>query len=157
MAGEGKKLEANFRAGFDDDRILRLYDTTNGFKGVANPCDFVIFGNAKTILVECKTVASMRLPFENITETQWNALARYRSRLVIAGVLVEFREEKRVYFVDIATLQDISADKKSINIHECERRALRVNVEYKRTNFEIDGEQFINDCERYFRYYDEVH
>lgn len=157
MAGEGKKLEENFRKGFEDDRILRLYDTTNGFKGVANPCDFVVFGDSKTILVECKSVHSKRLPFENITETQWNSLAKYRNRNVVAGILVEFREEKRVYFIDIATLQDISADKKSINIHECERRAMKVEVEYKRTNFDINGELFISSCEKYFRYYDVLH
>lgn len=158
MANEGKTLEKNFREGFSDERVLRLYDTTNGFKGVANPCDFVVFGDSKTILVECKSVKGTRLPFDNITECQWDGLSRYRSKSVISGILVEFREVRRVYFVDIYTLQDIlSQGVKSINVHECERRALPVDVNYKRTNFEHDGYSFIIKCERFFRYSDEIH
>lgn len=41
--------------------VYRLYDTTNGFSGIANISDFVVHSKGKTIFLECKSVHGNRI------------------------------------------------------------------------------------------------
>ena len=155
MANEGKIFEDDVRKSFEKNRILRLYDTTNGYKGVTNPCDFVIFGNYKTILLETKSVQGNRMPFSNITDNQLDGLFLYRNTNTLAGVLIQFREARKVYFVDILTINDLlNSGTKSITPAVCAVRGVEIECDWKRTHMHFNGEQFIRLLEWTFRYKD---
>lgn len=155
MANEGKIFEDDVKKSFEPNRILRLYDTTNGYKGVANPCDFIIFGNYKTILLETKSVQGNRMPFSNITDKQLDGLFLYRNTNTLAGVLIQFREPRKVFFMDILTINDlIEGGTKSVTPALCAVRGIEVECEWKRTHMKFNGEHFIKLLEWTFRYKD---
>ena len=62
MTYTGKMFEEDFKKGAElcgnEVKFSRLYDTTNGFRGVANPCDFIAATQYGTVYVELKTTQS---------------------------------------------------------------------------------------------------
>lgn len=155
MSNEGKIFEDDVKKSFTPNRILRLYDTTNGYKGISNPCDFIIFGNYKTILLETKSVKGNRFPFTNITDAQLDGLFLYRNTNTLAGVLIQFRELKKVYFMDILTINDLlTSGTKSVTPAICAVRGIEIECDWKRTHMKFDGEYFIKLLEWTFRYKD---
>ena len=73
----GKQFEAIVKKSFEKEPntyVLRLYDTTNGFIGIANPCDFIVYKYPKLFLIECKTCHGASLPLTNISSNQWKRL-----------------------------------------------------------------------------------
>lgn len=55
----GKKFENNFKKGVGKE-LVRLYDTTNGYAGVKNPCDFIYYRYPFQYLFELKSVKGSR-------------------------------------------------------------------------------------------------
>lgn len=87
--------------------VLRLYDVTMGFKGINNPCDFILYKKPKMILLECKTSAGPFLNFNSdIRENQWKKMQEY-SKIdgVEAGILVWFYNFDLTYYISIEDLQ----------------------------------------------------
>lgn len=121
-----------------------MYDTTNGFAGVANPCDFVYYAYPRIGFFELKSVIGNSLPFSNITEKQWNGLLqRSKLRGVVAAILIQFRESKEGYLVPIQELQAIkNAGKCSINRTMAKKVGMPLNLEYKRTRCRLDSDEF---------------
>ncbi len=79
----GKNFEKDFSDSFkgkERARILRLYDTTNGFHGITNPCDFIYYNYPYLAYLELKSVKDNRLPFSNITDRQWEELS-FRNKI----------------------------------------------------------------------------
>lgn len=154
----GKRFEHDFQDSFKSDegcRILRLYDTTNGFKGIANICDFIHYYYPYVSFLELKSVAGNSLPFSNITENQWNGLL-VRSKLmgVMSAIIIQYREAKEGYLVPISELEKIkNSGKKSINIEEARKVGMNVGLIYKRTRCYIDEELFnlslVKFCKEY--------
>ena len=87
----GKQFELVVRRAFEkvsDVSIDRLNDNTAGFKGVAGICDFIVYRKPYEFYFECKSVHGNTLPFQNITETQWNGLLeKSKTKGVFAGVI----------------------------------------------------------------------
>jgi Recombination protein U. len=140
---DGKKWEDDFRKSFQgksENRILRLYDTTNGFAGVANPCDFIVQGDYCTMYVELKSVDKTSLPFSNITSNQWTQLTnKSHIRNVLAGICVQYRQSQRAYFVTMQTLNRLrKSGKKSLSISDAQAYGIDLEIEYKRTRCTFD-------------------
>ena len=67
----GKRWEQDFRKSIDDISCIRLYDTTNGYAGVKNPCDFIYYVYPNMYVMELKSVKGKSFGFDNITDYQW--------------------------------------------------------------------------------------
>jgi recombination protein U len=141
----GKKFENNFKKGVGKE-LVRLYDTTNGYAGVKNPCDFIYYRYPYQYLFELKSVKGSRFDFSNITDNQKEQLDFYSH---IKGcnpmVVVEFRDYKEVYMIPWSTIKrTIANNKQSLTIHDCAVivSVCRLPVEYQRINFKLDKETF---------------
>lgn len=121
MTYTGKMFEEDFKKGADlcqkSARFSRLYDTTNGFRGVANPCDFIAATRHGTAYIELKTTQSSSLPFSNISEHQWQELfIADRCKYALGGVLVYFSKHEMIKWYPMTQLARLRNDgKKSIN------------------------------------------
>lgn len=121
MSYTGKMFEEDF---FENAKeldsqalVTRLYDTTNGFRGVANPCDYIAATEFGTVFLELKTTIETSLSFNNITENQWFQLSRAeRCKFSLAGILVYFQKHEKIIWYPISTLEEIKhAGIKSVN------------------------------------------
>lgn len=121
MSYTGKMFEEDFFEGakdFEKDAFtVRLYDTTNGFRGVANPCDYIAATEYGTVFLELKTTIETSLSFNNITENQWFQLSRAeRCKFSLAGILVYFQKHEKIIWYPISTLKEIKkSGVKSVN------------------------------------------
>lgn len=141
----GKKFENNFKKGVGKE-LVRLYDTTNGYAGVKNPCDFIYYKYPYQYLFELKSVKGNRLDFSNITDNQKEQLDFYSH---IKGcnpmIVVEFREYKKIYMIPWSTIRRrMEHDKQSLTITDCEIivNVYQLPVEYQRINFKLNKETF---------------
>lgn len=141
----GKKFENNFKKGVGKE-LVRLYDTTNGYAGVKNPCDFIYYRYPYQYLFELKSVKGSRFDFSNITDNQKEQLDFYNH---IKGcnpmVVVEFREHKQVYMIPWSTIKrTMQNNRQSLTVDDCEIIVAisKLPVEYQRINFKLDKETF---------------
>lgn len=141
----GKKFENNFKKGVGKE-LVRLYDTTNGYAGVKNPCDFIYYRYPFQYLFELKSVKGSRFDFSNITDNQKEQLDFYSH---IKGcnpmIVVEFREYKKIYMIPWSTIRRrMEHDKQSLSINDCEIivNVYQLPVEYQRINFKLNKETF---------------
>ena len=141
----GKKFENNFKKGVGKE-LVRLYDTTNGYAGVKNPCDFIYYKYPFQYLFELKSVKGNRLDFSNITDNQKEQLDFYSH---IKGcnpiIVVEFREYKKIYMIPWSTIRRrMEHGKQSLTITDCEIivNVYQLPVEYQRINFRLNKETF---------------
>lgn len=152
----GKEFEEDFRDSFDDNQrvlLTRLYDTTNGFFGVKNPCDFILYVDPYQLSLELKVTQDARLPFENVTEFQWNSLTeRDKVPGMMAGLLICYYGEKRVFFVPMMVVNKIrDTGVKSIHFMDAKRYGIELTMFMKRKRFTVDIAKFMEDCKS-FRY-----
>ena len=61
---DGKRWEQNFKDSLGLS-CIRLYDTTNGFSGVRNPCDFIYYRYPYQYLFELKSTKDKSLYLRN--------------------------------------------------------------------------------------------
>lgn len=114
----GKQFEEQVRAGFEkvpDTSVDRLIDPQNGFAGVRNICDFIVYHKPTQYYVECKSCYGNTLSihsndpkrkYGNITNNQWEGLLE-KSKIpgVKAGVIIWFIDHGDTYWLDIRLLQ----------------------------------------------------
>ena len=121
----GKAFESKFkediRKSFPDAYILRLYDITNGYKTIANPCDFIVYDSNRLYLIDCKSHKGSSFPFDNFT--QYDKLIPYKNiPNLITGVVVWLYEKDVVVFVPTFTVEKMMNDGyKSINPNKLDR------------------------------------
>lgn len=147
----GKDFEDDFKDSFSDDRLVlltRLYDTTNGFAGVKNPCDFILYNQPYEMSLELKVTHDKRLPFSDVTQFQWDSLTeKDKVPGMMAGLLICYYEERRVFFVPMTVVNQVR-DKglKSIHFRDAERYGIELSMRMKRTHFTVDVDKFMDDC-----------
>lgn len=141
----GKKFENNFKKGVGKE-LVRLYDTTNGYAGVKNPCDFIYYKYPFQYLFELKSVKGSRFDFSNITDNQKEQLDFYSH---IKGcnpmIVVEFREYKKIYMIPWSTIRrTMKNGRQSLTVDDCEVivNIYQLPVEYQRINFKLTKETF---------------
>lgn len=154
---EGKKFEVDFENSLSKRSNIsydRLYDTMNGFRGVANICDFIVYARPHQIYFELKSVKDKTFDIGNIKEGKFRSLSRtqYQGMLdkvliqgVSAGVLLEYRlestkEDRKHYFIPIECIEYMAEEgKKSINIKDIEYwGGIEIRSTKKRTRYNID-------------------
>ena len=152
----GKKFEQVIRESFErvpGVSIDRLNDNTAGFKGIAGICDFIVYREPYEYYFECKSVHGNRLPFSNITETQWKGLME-KSQIdgVFAGVICWWIDKDRTFFLPIQKLAvwryfDSALQLKSISVEQAEKDVgcIEIQGKKKRVFFEYDMEEFLDD------------
>ena len=116
---QGKRFEQLLRADFSSipgSFIYRLPDQTSGFIGSKNPSDFFAYVKPDCFLLEAKSIQGNTFPLSNLT--QFETLNSYDNIPGLKrGVVIWFRDWKRVIYVPISTIKTMKKDlKKSINI-----------------------------------------
>lgn len=106
----GKAFETKFiedwKKSFPKSFYLRLFDTTNGFLGVANPCDYICLANHKLFLVECKSHTGQSIPLTVIP--QYERLLKYKDcEDVYPGILVWYIDKAVIFWYPIEELEKI--------------------------------------------------
>ena len=144
MNNPGKRFEEDFKHSMDK-ACIRLYDTTNGFAGVKNPCDFIYYLYPYQYMFELKTTQYDKLEFNHITQNQWENLA-YFSHVDGCNpiIVLEFRTQQRCFAIPFHIIENINKEKRHIKLIECldipEIKEMPCN--YKRTRFDMDLIEF---------------
>lgn len=136
----GKKWEKKFSRE-NPATIIRLYDTTNGYVGIKNPCDFLLYSCPYFYPLECKSVTGKRFYFSGLTDNQQNQLTQLDKKVgVISLVCVEFRQVQEAYAIPHRIIRElINEGKKSISHEYCNTHHQIVNITFKQ-NGVIDWE-----------------
>lgn len=146
----GKRWENNVQKSLGN-RCIRLYDTTNGFAGIKNPCDFIYYSYPNRIMIECKSIEGTTLPFSMITSHQLDSLTQHSKEYgVIAGIAIEFRGCDKCYFVPIQVINYINDnERKSITADMCRVNPCIVDMDakYKRTNCTFSDKEFSSNIQ----------
>ena len=115
----GKKFEQKLKEDFlkiPGATIDRIYDTTNGFTGIRNICDFIGYRYPNIFYFECKTIKGNTFPLTNLKQYD-KLLAKKNIKGVIAGVVLWFYEHDKVLFIPIKTFEKLKENnQKSFNI-----------------------------------------
>ena len=131
--------------------VDRLPDPVQGYLGVRNISDFIIYHYPYQYYIECKTVHSHRLPMMNITFNQRTGmLEASKVRGVIAGILCWFIPIDATIFIPIQVVEKYRlAGEKSINLNKMiDKDFIELEGTKKRVFFDYDIESFIKTCER---------
>ena len=150
----GKDFEDDFKSSFPEELLpvlTRLYDTTNGFLGVKNPCDFIAYASPLQLCLELKVTQDNRLPFDNITEFQKTELSK-RDKIpgILAGIVVCYYNQRRVFFTPMYVVNQIrEKGLKSMHWKDAERYGIELELNWKRTRFTVNIESFFDECRRY--------
>lgn len=147
----GKDFEDDFRDSFRDAQLpllTRLYDTTNGFAGVKNPCDFILYNEPYQLNLELKVTHDKRLAFSDVTDFQWESLTeRDKVSGIMAGLLICYYNEQRVFFVPMTIVNQVrDTGLKSIHFIDAERYGIELTMFMKRKHFTVDVDKFMKDC-----------
>lgn len=146
----GKKFEDVIREAFEKVpgvSIDRLHDQTTHYKGSTNICDFIVYREPYEYYFECKSVHGNRLPFSNITATQWNGLLE-KSFIegVTAGIICWWVDKDTTKFIPIQTLQKLlNSGNVSYRYDWDSYDVVEIKGKKKRVFFDYDMEKFLND------------
>ena len=98
--------------------ITRLYDTTNGYKTIHNPSDFIAYCYPTHYYIECKSRQGNTLSISEITQLE-DLKTKSKVYGNLAGVILWYIKHKRVFWVDIRYIEELEkSGAKSININE---------------------------------------
>ena len=156
----GKKFETIIKDSFlkvPGVSVDRLHDQTTGFKGSQNICDFIVYRRPYEYYIECKSVHGNTLPFNNITDTQWNGLLE-KSNIygVCAGVICWWVDKDVTKFIPIQLLQTLKEHGgKSIRydvIMGDGFPTIQINGRKKHIYFDYDMENFLDATNRFMLY-----
>jgi len=119
---KGKKWEEKFREDFlrsiPNSTIDRLYDTTNGYYGIKNICDFIGYSYPNIYYLECKEHKGASFPFANLTQYE-DLVEKVGIKGVRVGVVLWLSEKDLVMYVPISTITKImESGVKSVGIKQ---------------------------------------
>ena len=143
MDEPGKRWEKNVNKSLTG--IIRLYDTTNGYAGVKNPCDFIYYVYPYEYLIECKSVQGNTFNFNLITDNQKEQL-EFQDHIFgkTSLVFIEFRDCKKCYAIPYKLIKQLNNQgKKSIHYMKDEEliKQFEIPTKYARTNCTINEVQ----------------
>ena len=155
----GKQFESDIKSSVPEDCwYYRLRDNASSFAGgdktrftSSNICDCIIFDDkTRTLfLLECKSTKGTSIPLTMIRKNQVEGLAEAGRHYLVAGLLVNFRNESNdTFFIMIDDYIEMidSIDKKSFNIKDLiANGAVRVECDKKRSRWKYNIEKLIKD------------
>jgi len=149
----GKQFEAKIREAFEkipDTSVVRLIDPQNGFAGICNMCDFIIYHYPHIYLIECKSCYGNTLPFANITDNQWSGLLKESAiQGVISGYIIWFIDHDTTVFISSEAMnQHKLAGYKSVNVKELGNKipCFSISGKKQRILFDYDMKEFLEKC-----------
>ena len=156
---EGKKFEEDIKSSVPDNCwIYRLRDNASSFANGTNTrftssniCDYILLDDiTKTLfLIECKSTNNTSVSLNMIRENQIEGLKDASKHNLIAGLLVNFRNEHNdTFFILIDKYLKMMEylNKKSFNIHDLENiGATRIESEKKRTRYRYNINKMIKE------------
>jgi len=159
----GKKFEDCVRNSFErvpDTKVVRLIDPQNGFAGIRNMCDFIVYHYPVMFLIECKCCHGNTMSIHSndptkkygmITNNQWEELyaASYVSG-IFAGYMIWFVDHDRTVFVPSPSMQILKDNgNKSLNILHIAKQLgngyMNIDGTKKRKFFDYDMRKFIKE------------
>lgn len=155
----GKMFESDIKASIPDRCwMYRLRDNASSFAGGANTrftssniCDYILFDDiTKTLfLIECKSTKGTSIPLTMIRDNQKKGLVEASRHCLVAGLLLNFRNENNdTFFIIIDNYLDMieRIGKKSFNIKDLmDYGAIRVDCEKKRSRWRYNIEEFVKE------------
>ena len=150
----GKDFEEIIKRNFlevPNTTVERLPDPVQGYLGVRNRCDFIVYHYPLQYYIECKTVHSNRLPFTNITFNQRVGMLEVADIPgVVAGIICWFVPEERTIFIPIKTIERYrKAGEKSVNLRTMQDDEwIEIKGIKKRIYYDYDLARFILESER---------
>ena len=155
----GKVFENDFKASVTDTCwIYRLRDNASSFAGgkntrftSSNICDYIMSDDkTRTLfLIECKSTKGTSIPLTMLRQNQIDGLIEASRHNLVAGMLINFRNEKNdTFFLLIDEYLDMidSLNKKSFNIKDLKQiGATRIENEKKRTRYRYNVEKMIEE------------
>ena len=152
-------FESDIKASIPDRCwMYRLRDNASSFAGGANTrftssniCDYILFDDiTKTLfLIECKSTKGTSIPLSMIRDNQKKGLVEASRHCLVAGLLLNFRNENNdTFFIIIHNYLDMieRIGKKSFNIKDLmDYGAIRVDCEKKRSRWRYNIEEFVKE------------
>ena len=142
----GKRWEHNFSKNCPE-LLIRLYDTTNGFAGIKNPCDFILYSYPNLYLIECKSTEKDKLYFSAITENQHKQLSDLDKYLGSHSIVcVEYRKHKRCFAIPYRKIEEMIDEwDTGLSIVDCMAcdDIMEIPTIYKSVNCEVNWEEFL--------------
>jgi len=133
-----------------DVDVQRLYDTTNGYIGVHQPADYIVYKYPHQYYIECKCTWENTLHKDYIPQLD-DLYKKSQTDGIIAGVIVWFIKHNYTAFISVKDLVRHFQTHKSINIKE-------LNYKRELTHIEIFGEKrrvfFDYDMGKFFSCFD---
>jgi len=117
----GKEFENQIKTQLSiipDVSLDRVRDSTVGYLGNVNICDFICYKYPYEFYIECKAIHGNTLNFKgHIREKQWEGLLeKSKIKGVFAGILCWFIKAEKTVYIPIEFLEnEKQAGKKSIN------------------------------------------
>lgn len=148
----GKQFEEQIREAFEkmpNTSVTRLIDPQNGYAGVRNICDYIVYNFPIQYFIECKSCYGNTLPFSNITKNQWDGLLE-KSDIegVVAGYMIWFIDHDRTIFVPAKIMAMCKGmGEKSYNIKHPWFSGIEIEGTKKRVLFDYDMTNFLKECE----------
>lgn len=148
----GKQFEDQIREAFEkvpNTSVTRLIDPQNGYAGVRNICDFIVYHYPTQFFIECKSCYGNTLPFTNITKNQWDGLYEMsKIKGVVAGYMIWFIDHDRTIFVPAQSMiVHKELGEKSYNIaKQWDSDYTEIKGEKKRVLFDYDMTEFVRKC-----------
>lgn len=151
MANKGKIFEHNFKKSIPQEILYeRFKDGTANFRGLDNSnvrfqsknvCDCFIYDGSVLLYLELKSHKGKSLPLSCIRKNQVEGLVeRQTHKNVISGLLIEFSDLKRVFYINISDLINFTSqtNRKSIPFEWCLDRGIEVKTRKLKTNYRYD-------------------
>ena len=156
MKNSGKRFEANFQKSVPKHiHCYRFKDSTSSWDSsktafsIYNACDYEIFVNGSLYWLELKSHKGKSLPLGCIRPTQVKELFKASENGVTAGLLVEFSDLNRVFWLGINDYMEFitEQDRKSIPLSYFEAAGLELEVTKMAVNIKLNIEKFLEEME----------
>lgn len=160
----GKDFEKVIRDSFEKVQftlVERMPDPVQGYLGIRNKCDFIVYHFPCVYYIECKSTKSHLLPLSHITFNQRVGMLE-ASKVIgtVAGIICWFMSEDKTMFIPIQTIEKYRLnDIKSVNLKKLTKEDMKndgiieIPGKKKRVFFDYDLEEFINFCSAGYRGY----
>ena len=143
----GKKFENVIRESLekiDNVMVLRLPDPTNGYLGIRNISDFVVYQYPFMYFLECKSVHGNTFPLSNLTENQYNGmLEQSEINGVMCGIIIWWVDKDVTKYFPIEYIQYLKLDG-SKSIRYDDTWGYDIEGKKKKVFFDYDMEELLN-------------
>lgn len=138
-----ERLKEGWLKSFPDGTIVRLYDTTNGYKNIRNICDFIGYAYPNMFFLEAKVHGGASIPFVDIRQYD-DLIKKAGIKGVRSGVVLYLYDKEKVFYIPAKTIQKMKSDgKKSVGIKAVEEGYRIIEIPSKKLRVFMDSDYTI--------------